>query len=271
MKVLLVEDNEMNRDMLSRRLQRRGWDVAIAVDGAQGLAMAASERPSVVLMDMSLPVIDGWEATRRLRADPAIAHLPVIALTAHAMSGDREKAMSAGCDDFDTKPVEFERLVGKIEALVKRASAAPPGDSRLTTTAELSELPRLLELVDTACEAHAVPADARHDLKLIAEEACVNVMRHAYPGDEPGRMSLGVRLEAGQGRPRIVLTLEDQGVPFDPRARSMPHIAAPAEAREVGGLGVHLIRELCDELHYERDPVRGNVLVMTRYLNRPGI
>ena len=134
MKVLLVEDNEMNRDMLSRRLQRRGWDVAIAVDGAQGLAMAASERPSVVLMDMSLPVIDGWEATRRLRADPAIAHLPVIALTAHAMSGDREKAMSAGCDDFDTKPVEFERLVGKIEALVKRASAAPPGDSRLTTS-----------------------------------------------------------------------------------------------------------------------------------------
>ena len=119
-KILLVEDNELNRDMLSRRLVRRGHEVAMAVDGAQALAAALSEAPALVLMDMSLPVIDGWEATRRLKADPALRDIPVIALTAHAMSGDRERALEAGCDDFDTKPIEFERLLAKIDALINR-------------------------------------------------------------------------------------------------------------------------------------------------------
>ena len=122
-KILLVEDNEMNRDMLSRRLVRSGYEVALAVDGAQGVAMAASEAPDLVLMDMSLPVLDGWEATRRLKADPATRGLPVIALTAHAMSGDEEKAREAGCDDFDTKPVEYTRLVAKIEGLLQKRKA----------------------------------------------------------------------------------------------------------------------------------------------------
>ena len=119
-KILLVEDNELNRDMLSRRLIRRGHEVAMAVDGAQALTAARSEAPALVLMDMSLPVIDGWEATRRLKADPALRDIPVIALTAHAMSGDRERALEAGCDDFDTKPIEFERLLAKIDALIHR-------------------------------------------------------------------------------------------------------------------------------------------------------
>ena len=119
-KILLVEDNEMNRDMLSRRLVRSGYEVALAVDGAQGVAMAATEAPDLVLMDMSLPVLDGWEATRRLKADPATRALPVIALTAHAMSGDEKKAREAGCDDFDTKPVEYMRLVAKIEGLLQK-------------------------------------------------------------------------------------------------------------------------------------------------------
>src|SRR3954467_15113209 len=124
-KLLLVEDNEMNRDMLSRRLLRRGYQVAIAVDGAQGLAMVQSEKPDLVLMDMSLPVIDGWEATRRLKADAGTKHLPVIGLTAHAMAGDREKALEAGCDDYDTKPIEVARLLAKIELLLaKRAELA---------------------------------------------------------------------------------------------------------------------------------------------------
>ena len=117
-KILLVEDNEMNRDMLSRRLQRRGYEVLTAVDGESGLALTKSEAPALVLMDMSLPVLDGWEATRALRADPSTRSIPVIALTAHAMAGDREKALAAGCDDFDTKPIELERLLGKIEALL---------------------------------------------------------------------------------------------------------------------------------------------------------
>ena len=128
-KILLVEDNEMNRDMLSRRLERKGYRVVIAVDGQSGVEMAGAELPDLVLMDMSLPVLDGWEATRRLKADPATAHLPVIALTAHAMSGDREKAIAAGCDDYDTKPIELPRLLGKIEALLAAAAGAgaPPG------------------------------------------------------------------------------------------------------------------------------------------------
>ena len=117
-RILLVEDNEMNRDMLSRRLQRRGYEVVTAVDGESGLAMTASAAPALVLMDMSLPGIDGWEATRRLKADPATRAIPVIALTAHAMAGDREKALAAGCDDFDIKPIDLDRLLGKIQALL---------------------------------------------------------------------------------------------------------------------------------------------------------
>jgi two-component system, cell cycle response regulator DivK len=120
-KILLVEDNEMNRDMLSRRLLRKGFEVVIAVDGGQAVTMAESERPDLILMDMSLPVIDGWEATRQVKAAKVTAHIPVIALTAHAMSGDREKAISAGCDDYDTKPIEMPRLLEKIEALLVRS------------------------------------------------------------------------------------------------------------------------------------------------------
>ena len=121
-KVLLVEDNEMNRDMLSRRLIRRGFQVVFAMDGQQGIDLARSEQPEIILMDMSLPVIDGWEATRRLKADDSTRSVPVIGLTAHAMSGDREKAIEAGCDDYDTKPVELDRLIGKIKRLLGTAT-----------------------------------------------------------------------------------------------------------------------------------------------------
>jgi len=123
--ILLVEDNEMNRDMLARRLQRRGYGVLIAPDGAEGVAQAQAEVPDLILMDMSLPVLDGWEATRRLKATAETRSIPVIALTAHAMSRDREKAIEAGCDDYDTKPVEFNRLLAKIEALLNRTIATP--------------------------------------------------------------------------------------------------------------------------------------------------
>jgi two-component system, cell cycle response regulator DivK len=123
-KILIVEDNEMNRDMLSRRLARRGYVVVTAVDGEQGLVAAEAERPDLILMDMSLPVMDGWEATRRLKAETATQAIPVIGLTAHAMTGDRDKAMAAGCDDYDTKPVELPRLLEKIEALLSRCGTA---------------------------------------------------------------------------------------------------------------------------------------------------
>ena len=119
-KILLVEDNEMNRDMLSRRLIRKGYQVTMAFDGQQAIDLATSENPDVILMDMSLPVIDGWEATRRIKATAATRSIPVIALTAHAMSGDRERALAAGCDDYDTKPIELPRLLGKIATLLDR-------------------------------------------------------------------------------------------------------------------------------------------------------
>ncbi len=119
-KILLVEDNEMNRDMLSRRLLRKGYEVIIALDGEAGVAIAAKELPDLILMDMSLPVLDGWEATRRLKGLPGTASIPVIALTAHAMEGDREKAIESGCEDYDAKPIDFERLLGKMQALLKK-------------------------------------------------------------------------------------------------------------------------------------------------------
>jgi two-component system cell cycle response regulator DivK len=121
-RILLVEDNEMNRDMLSRRLVRKGYDVVLAEDGQQGVALAASATPDLILMDMSLPVIDGWEATRRIKSADGTKTIPIIALTAHAMVGSQEQAMAAGCDDFDTKPVDLPRLLGKIEALLQRPS-----------------------------------------------------------------------------------------------------------------------------------------------------
>ncbi|MGE5276709.1 MAG: response regulator [Acidobacteriota bacterium] len=119
-KILLVEDNELNRDMLSRRLERRGYEVVIAVHGEEGLAKARTEEPDLILMDLSLPVLDGWEAARRLKAEPRTRRIPIIGLTAHAMAGDEEKARGAGCDAFDTKPIELPRLLGKIEALLVR-------------------------------------------------------------------------------------------------------------------------------------------------------
>ncbi len=117
-KILVVEDNEMNRDMLSRRLMRKGYEVIIALDGEEGMAKAQAEAPDLILMDMSLPVLDGWEATRRLKAAPETHAIPIIALTAHAMAGDREQALAAGCDDYDSKPIEFQQLLVKIETLL---------------------------------------------------------------------------------------------------------------------------------------------------------
>ena len=122
-KILIVEDNEMNRDMLSRRLLKRGYEVSIAVDGEQGLVMARAEAPALILMDMSLPGLDGWEVSRRLKADTQTKNIGIIAITAHAMAGDREKALAAGCDDFDTKPIELTRLLAKIEALLGHTGA----------------------------------------------------------------------------------------------------------------------------------------------------
>jgi CheY-like chemotaxis protein len=128
-KVLLVEDNEMNRDMLSRRLVRRGFQVLMAVDGEQGVQMAQTELPDLILMDMSLPVLDGWGATRKIKAEPSTQSIPLIALTAHAMAGDRDKALEAGCDDYDTKPIELSRLLDKMDRLLSDKAVSAPSNS----------------------------------------------------------------------------------------------------------------------------------------------
>lgn len=120
-RILLVEDNELNRDMLSRRLERKGYEVLVAIDGEQGIAMSQRESPDLILMDMSLPVLDGWQATRQLKANPQTKSIPIIALTAHAMVGDRERAIEVGCDDYDTKPVEFQRLLAKINEMLGKS------------------------------------------------------------------------------------------------------------------------------------------------------
>ena len=124
-KILLVEDNEVNRDMLSRRLEKRGYQMVVAVDGKQGVALAQSELPDLILMDMSLPEIDGWEATRQVKASDVTRHIPVLALTAHAMAGDREKCLAAGCNEYDTKPIQLPRLLEKIEALLGKTASQP--------------------------------------------------------------------------------------------------------------------------------------------------
>src|ERR1700730_13672809 len=155
--VLLVEDNDMNRDMLPRRLIRRGFEVIFAVDGQQGIDLARSQRPDIILMDMSLPVIDGWEATRRVKSDDAPRGVRVIGLTAHAMSGDRERAIEAGCDDYDTKPVELDRLIGKIERLLARTVPSTSDHSRSTASASSSE-PRACAALSSARSACAFAA-----------------------------------------------------------------------------------------------------------------
>jgi CheY-like chemotaxis protein len=139
-RILLVEDNELNRDMLSRRLVRRGYEVLVAVDGGEGVAAVHRERPDLVLLDLSLPVLDGWEVARRLKADASTKAIPVIALSAHALATDRAEALAAGCDDFDTKPVEFARLLGRIEALL--APRGAPSDVTLDATAPRADAPR---------------------------------------------------------------------------------------------------------------------------------
>ncbi len=294
-KILLVEDNELNREMLSRRLVRKGFEVVIAVDGLQGVALAGAERPDLVLMDMSLPGIDGWEATRRLKADAATRMLPVIALTAHAMSDDRAKAVAAGCDDFDTKPVDLERLLGKIDSLLRvlpgqgqtpqgpaTAGHAPPGPPpqdapswaiELRLPAEARSLPPLLAALDDLCTRAAIDREVRADLHVVLDEVCANIFKHAYAPGASGSVQLTLRhLGAQTGGPStrpaaIELIFCDQGRPFDPLTRPAPDLNASVEERPIGGLGIHLVRQLTHSQHYSHSPELGNRLTLVKHLS----
>lgn len=270
-RILLVEDNELNRDMLSRRLLRKGFEVVMAVDGREAITRARSEAPDLILMDMSLPEVDGWQATRTLKADEATRAIPIVALTAHAMAGDRARALDAGCDDFDTKPVDLERLLGKIGALLSPARPAAPTQAvRQSVPARIERLRDILATVDEFCAQAAVPAPIAHDLRLIVEESCANVIRHAYADRGAGELTLELERSPWASRPAIRASILDQGIPFNPLAAPDPDLAAPLADRPIGGLGVLLLRRLSDEQHYGYDPARGNRLTLVRYLDGPG-
>lgn len=273
--LLIVEDNELNRDMLSRRLQRRGYQVLLASDGGQGLALARAERPDLILMDMSIPVVDGWEAARRLKADPVTRPIPVIALTAHAMAGDEARARSAGCDDFDTKPVDLPRLLGKIQRWlgeVPNPGATDTGQpmpalrlppmAQVTLPATRASLAELLAFSERTSREFGLDADTSFRVRLSVEEVCINVMDHAYRGRETGPVKLRLLREPAA----VVIVIEDKGATFDPASAPAPVLSGAAEQRPAGGLGWHLVRQVMDEVHHEGLPGGGNRITLTKRL-----
>jgi CheY-like chemotaxis protein len=276
-KILLVEDNEMNREMLSRRLLRKGYEVMIAVDGLQGVAMAVTELPDLILMDMSLPGIDGWEATRRIKADPSTRAIPVIALTAHAMSDDRARALAAGCDEFDTKPVDLARLLGKMESLLPTPGSEPtaptdtpapvaPTGTALTLPAVPASLPGFKTELEHFCMQAGLSARVQEDLQVVLDEVCANVFKHAYPPGQAGPLRLELRLDPGQPAPAFVLVFTDHGRPFNPLARSTPDLSLAWDERPIGGLGIHLVQTLSDRQSYRHSEADGNQLTLIKLL-----
>jgi two-component system cell cycle response regulator DivK len=263
-KILLVEDNELNRDMLSRRLIRKGFDVVIAVDGLEGVAMASHEQPDLILMDMSLPGIDGWEATRRIKANVTTKATPVIALTAHAMMEDRSKAMAAGCDDFDTKPVDLTRLLSKIDQLLEGLSLI----SDTTLPAVNASLPAYRAALDAVCAKYGLSSESIADLHVVLDDVCSNVFKHAYPPDQPGLLRLSLRYLAGDAAKPAALEINftDQGCPFNPLDQAVPDIMQPSEDRALGGLGIHLMRQLTDAQSYSYSKLDGNRLSLVKHL-----
>lgn len=277
-RILLVEDNEMNREMLSRRLVRKGYEVVIAVDGLQGVAMSVAEKPNLILMDMSLPGIDGWEATRRIKADLTTRSIPVIALTAHAMSDDRAKALAAGCDDFDTKPVDLARLLDKMERLLAATLGGAQGDesvprvsplahsATLTLPAIHSSLSRFKTELEHFCMQAGIVAQVQEDLQVVLDEVCANVLKHAYPPGQPGLLRLDLRLDDGLSPQALELTLTDQGKPFNPLVKAAPDTSLNWEERPIGGLGIHLVQTLTDDQSYSHSQAEGNRLTLVKRL-----
>ncbi|MEO8748606.1 MAG: ATP-binding protein [Rhodanobacter sp.] len=270
MKILLVEDNEMNRDMLSRRLTRRGHSVVTAVDGQAALDQAASTRPQLVLMDLSLPVIDGWEVTRRLKANALTRSIPVIALSAHAMAGDRQRALAAGCDDFDTKPVDLDRLLAKMEALAgpggsanppNEYSAAPAIGGIVLHASCMSDLPALMHMIERACRDAGADDDALFSVRLAAEEVFTNILDYGYP-DGTGPITIHIDPQPGQVR----ISFADLAARFDPAKVPAPRLDAPLQDRAVGGWGWYLVRQVMDKVEWEPRETGGNLFTLTKSL-----
>jgi CheY-like chemotaxis protein/anti-sigma regulatory factor (Ser/Thr protein kinase) len=239
-RVLLADDNAVDRDMLSRRLARRGFEVLQAADGVDALAQARREHPDVVLLETSLPLLDGLALTRTLKTDPLTGTIPVLVLTAHALQQDRERAMAAGCDDFDTKPVELPRLLAKIDALI-----AAGGHALALTPLSLDRLADIRSflarsLTELGC---ASSIDA---FVLAVDEICANLVQHAEVGAYPGPTRVTVRRSGLDA----IITVEDRGRPFDPANAPAPDLTTAWEDRPVGGLGWFLVKQMVDELTY---------------------
>jgi len=254
--ILLVEDNPMNRDMLSRRLTKRGYQVVLAGDGGEALEQVRATAPDLVLMDMSLPVLDGWEVTRRLKADPATRGIPVIGLTAHAMAGDRERALAAGADDFDTKPVDLPRLLAAIEAALARAVP-----TQIEQRATLEHLAALVDHATQRCGALGGSDSVCHDVRLSVEEVCMNVIQHGYRGRDPGPIRVAVRREGSA----LTIVISDEAPPFDPADAPPPDLSSDWQQRREGGLGWHVVRSVMDEVRYTRSAT-GNVVTLIKRL-----
>jgi CheY-like chemotaxis protein len=267
MKILLVEDNEMNRDMLSRRLLRRGHLVVTAVDGRAAVDTALAEQPDVVLMDMGLPVMDGWEAARRIKSDARTTLIPIIALTAHAMAEDRARALAAGCDDFDTKPVDLERLCGKIAAVTRDPHAdiidrgVPDAVLRVR---EMVDLDSLAAFVDRTCATVNASGDATADVRLAIEEVFTNILQHGY-GGRSGPVTVHIKATPEQ----ITVTVTDDAPAFDPGCVQTPDLASSWEERRLGGLGWHLVHQVMDEVNREPGLRGGNVFTLVKKLSAP--
>lgn len=267
-RVLLVDDNELDRDMLSRRLARRGFEVRQSTDGADALEQVRLERPDLVVLDTSLPELDGLSATRRLKADPATSSIPVLILSARTMQHDRDAAMAAGCDDFDSKPVELPRLLAKIALLLARRetpimkTSAHEAVGAETEERELALTPLTL---DRLAEIRAFLSQSLNEMGcaasvdafvLAVDEICANLVQHAGVGVFPGPTRVTVRRTAFDA----IITVEDRGRPFDPADAPAPDLTSNWEDRPVGGLGWFLVKQMVDELTYESTPVADGVL-----------
>ena len=265
-RILLVEDNALNREALTRFLERRGYQLLIAEDGAAAVQMAREQRPDLVLLDLSLPIMDGWEVTRRLRSDAITSALPVIALSAHALRGDRESALAAGADDFEPKPVDVPRLTAKMDALLRGRPAAPAAPhaapAAISRPATREHLAELVAFVVEAARAAGASDEEQHAIHLAVEEVCLNVMTHGYAGGAGGTVSVAVECRDDA----LLVRVADEAPPFDPASVPRPRVDAPLEEREPGGLGWHLVREVMDEVRHEPAHPVGNVVTLVKRL-----
>ena len=256
-RILLVEDNELSRDMLSRRLARRGFEIDEAPDAEQALAMVAARPPDLILMDLALPGLHGLEAVTRLRAAPGTRAIPVIALSAHALSSDRDRALTVGCDDYDTKPVDLPRLLDKIGALL------PQVPRRLQLEqARLDDLNVVREFVSHASQAAGGNPDAVWALTLAVDEICSNIVIHGYGKADPGPITLEFE-HLGQD---AKLTISDRGRPFHPADAPVPDLDLPLEKRPVGGLGWEFVGRVVDRLEYTRTDDGRNQVTLFKQL-----